>query len=231
MRASSNTLPGDNLYPVKRTWEDTLVLFTFNTQKRGELELEHENERLGELTELFAERRSAAVDFSGYVTSQNGTEWQVAGITVLISPETLQPNGPVLVGAAVHVKGQTQGDGIVHAGQIELLPSDMKLPEVQDTESGNEQENIEAPNQQEVEDSGIRSATETPVVKATKTPESEVNPSSESSDKESISNSNDNKSSEDTNTSNDGASSKEDKNKTDSNDGGESDSSSDIIIM
>ncbi len=63
VRASSNSLPGDNLYPVKRTWEDTLLLLTFDAQKRGELELEHEHERLDELNELFTEGRSASVDF------------------------------------------------------------------------------------------------------------------------------------------------------------------------
>ena len=89
VRASSNSLPGDNLYPVKRTWEDTLLLLTFDAQKRGELELEHEHERLDELNELFTEGRSASVDFRGYVTSQNGSEWLVAGIPVLISADTL----------------------------------------------------------------------------------------------------------------------------------------------
>jgi hypothetical protein len=29
VRASSSTLPGDNLYGVKRTWEDVRLLFVF----------------------------------------------------------------------------------------------------------------------------------------------------------------------------------------------------------
>lgn len=41
VRAASTTLPGDNLYPVKRTWEDVLVAFTFNVQQRDALEVEH----------------------------------------------------------------------------------------------------------------------------------------------------------------------------------------------
>src|ERR1043165_1511355 len=68
VRAASTTLPGDHLYPVKRTWEDVLVAFTFNLQQRDALEVEHENERLQELQELFAEKRSAQVDFAGSVT-------------------------------------------------------------------------------------------------------------------------------------------------------------------
>jgi hypothetical protein len=34
VRAATTTLPGDNLYPVKRTWEGVLVLFTFDIQAR-----------------------------------------------------------------------------------------------------------------------------------------------------------------------------------------------------
>src|SRR5688500_5463942 len=78
VRAASTTLPGDNLYPVKRTWEDVLLLFTLNGQQREALEVEHENKRLEELNELFAKGRTAEVDFAGLVMLQNGNEWRVA---------------------------------------------------------------------------------------------------------------------------------------------------------
>ena len=58
VRAASNTLPGDQLYPVKRTWEDVLVFMTFDSQQRNALEVEHENERITELKDLFAAKRS-----------------------------------------------------------------------------------------------------------------------------------------------------------------------------
>ena len=64
VQAASTTLPGDNLYPVKRTWEDVHVLLTFNNQAREALEVAHENERLDELNDLFTEGRSAKVDFA-----------------------------------------------------------------------------------------------------------------------------------------------------------------------
>ena len=69
VQAASTTLPGDNLYPVKRTWEDVRVIFTFDTQAREALEVAHENERLDELNDLFTEGRSANVDFAGTVMS------------------------------------------------------------------------------------------------------------------------------------------------------------------
>ena len=134
VRAASSTLPGDGLYPVKRTWEDILLLFTFDMKEREALEFEHENERLEELHELFAEGRSANVDFAGYVTRLSGDEWRVSGITVFISSQTRMPGQEVLVGEAVRVKGQIQNGMSVMAERIELLPPGSKVPEVEDNE-------------------------------------------------------------------------------------------------
>ncbi|HSK87093.1 MAG TPA: DUF5667 domain-containing protein, partial [Anaerolineales bacterium] len=121
VRAASTTLPGDQLYPVKRTWEDVLLLFTFNSQQREALEVEHENERHHELRELFAEGRSEDVDFSGVVTRQDGNEWVVAGVPVVVSSQTELRDAPIVVGNAVRVRGETRGDGIVLAERIRLL--------------------------------------------------------------------------------------------------------------
>lgn len=131
VRASSSSLPGDNLYPVKRTWERLSLWLTFNAVVREELEFEHENERLEELNELLALGRSAEVDFAGYVTLRSSDEWRVSGIAVFISADTRLPDGQVLTGAAVRVRGQTVNGGVA-AQRIELLPSGVKLPEVDD---------------------------------------------------------------------------------------------------
>ena len=173
VRASSNTLPGDNLYPVKRTWEDVLVLLTFDMNKREILELEYENERLDEVHELFAEGRSAQVDFSGYVTRQSGDMWRVSGISIFISPQTRLPDQQVLAGAAVRVKAQLQ-DGRVVADQIDLLPAGSKLPEVDDNE--NEQEGITLSNN---EASGTGSGEDAPKVQISQTPISKFEPKNE----------------------------------------------------
>jgi hypothetical protein len=162
--ASSNTLPGDNLYPVKRTWEGVRLLFTFNGPEREALELEQENERLHELNELFKEGRSAEVDFNGLVTSQNWNEWVVSGVRVLISSQTDIRDQGIVVGHPVEVRGITQGDGTVLAERIKLLSSDGKLLDVEDgheTEAGNEN------------NSGPGSGEEQPAIEETETPEIE----------------------------------------------------------
>lgn len=177
--AASTTLPGDNLYPVKRTWEDVLLLFTFNLQEREALEIEHENERLHELMELFAEGRSAEVDFAGIVTSQNGNEWIVSpGVPVVLSAQTEVRDGPIVVGSAVRVRGQTQSNGVVLAERIRLLSSDAKLPDIGD-EPEIEEENHEGPSQPNEDNSGPGSEGNEPNVEETETPESGSNSNDE----------------------------------------------------
>ena len=162
--ASSNTLPGDDLYPVKRTWEGLRLFFTFNGQEREALELEHENERLHELNELLKKGRSAEVKFNGLFTNQNGNEWMVAGVRVLISSQTDIRDQGIVVGNPVEVRGITQDNGTVLAERIKLLSSDEKLPEVEDQqESGGGNEN----------NSGPGSGEEQPRVEETETSESE----------------------------------------------------------
>ena len=179
--AASTTLPGDNLYPVKRTWEDVLTLFTFNIQSRTALEVEHENERLTELSEVFAQGRSVEVDFSGRVTRQTGNLWLVAGIPVAISAQTELPSQPVVVGDAIRVEGATQQDGAVLAKEIKLLPAGVPLPTIHDDDSFEvEQEHSGESNQTGEDNSGKGSDGESVNGEATQTSEPESNSGSSS---------------------------------------------------
>ena len=132
VEASSTTLPGDNLYPVKRTWEDVRIFLTLNSQAREALEVEHENERLDELNELFTEGRSVGVDFSGMVMSQNGDLWEVSKIPVLVSSQTQFGTQPIVIGNSVRVKGSTQSGGTVLAERVDLLPNGILPPQLDD---------------------------------------------------------------------------------------------------
>jgi hypothetical protein len=134
VRASSAALPGDSLYRVKRSWENFMLAFTFDSGDREILEVEHENERLEELNELFASGRSAMVDFAGIITRESGAGWWISNILVIV-PDGIVPSGqPIQVGSAVRVYGRTGGNGIVLAERIESLPAGAALPEIEEHE-------------------------------------------------------------------------------------------------
>ena len=128
VRASTTSLPGDNLYPVKRTWEDVRLLFTFEKVQRVNLEMEYETERLGEIGELLAEGRIEPISFSGYVTAQTDSQWTVSGIPVAISAQTVLSGEPVTVGTAVTVYGMTTLAGSVEAHSINTVPAGTPIP-------------------------------------------------------------------------------------------------------
>ena len=218
--ASSNTLPGDNLYPVKRTWEGVRLFFTFNGPEREALELEHENERLDEVKELFGEGRSAEVDFKGLVTSQNGNEWVVADVRVLISDQTEIRDQGIVVGSAVRVRGVTQGNNTILAERIRLLSS-----ELPDTDDGHESEEGNENN------SGPGSEDEGPKVEETLTPELENDNSGSNNDSGTNDNLNDNGSndsnSNDNGGSNDNSGSDDNSGSNDNDNGSSNDNSND----
>lgn len=179
VRAAADTLPGDNLYPVKRTWEDLSLFLTFDSQLRETLEVERENERVYELQKLLAEGRSAEVDFSGWVTRQNGNEWVVSpGITVVLSDQTEVQDGPIVVNNAVRVRGWTQENGIVLAERVRLLDSDAKLPDLDNEPEIEVENNNEGPSHQEEDNSGPGSGDDAPRIE--ETPESAFEPKEES---------------------------------------------------
>lgn len=163
VRAAANTLPGDNLYPVKRTWEGLSLFLTFNPQLRETLEVEHENERVYEVQTLLAEGRSAEVDFSGWVTSQNGNEWTVSpGVKVVLTDQTEIRDGPIGVGSAIRVRGQTQANGIVLVERIRLLESDDQLPTIGEQPEIDSENNNEGTSEPGEDNSGPGSGDETP---------------------------------------------------------------------
>lgn len=141
VRASGGALPGDNLYPVKRTLEDVRLLLVFSPQSREELEGEFEQERLHEVDELLAEGRHETIAFKGVVTDQNGDLWVVSGVPVQITPESRLPGTPVTVGTAVMLQGRTNARGFVEAEYIELLGSNILLPTSVPTEIETNEDN------------------------------------------------------------------------------------------
>ena len=123
VNASSTALPGEGLYPVKRTWEDIRLLFVFDEHERNLLKYEFEDERLGEVDELLTEGRHEAVQIAGVFMEANGKTY-VSGIQVFV-PSNIQLPGN---GTSVLLTGTTNADGFVEAITIDLLPDGSVVP-------------------------------------------------------------------------------------------------------
>ena len=126
--ASNGALPGDQLYSVKRSWEDLRLFFAFSPAGREGLESEFEQERVDEISKLLTEGRKEPIAFAGLVTSQSNEEWNVSGITVMITSNSRLPVDPVSIGAPVMVIGHTNAQGFVQVDTLETLGPGTSLP-------------------------------------------------------------------------------------------------------
>lgn len=133
--ASATALPGENLYPVKRTWEDLKLFFIFNKDDRDAVKSQFEIERLHEVNELLAEGRHELIQFAGVFMQVNGVNY-VSGVTVLIPANLQLPEN----GAAVIVTGRTNAQGFVELESIEPLPDGAFVPVGQPVEVESESE-------------------------------------------------------------------------------------------
>lgn len=133
--ASSTSLPGQQLYPVKRTWESVRLLLTFSPQQRDLVESDFEQERLDEISELLGRRISAPITFSGLLSMQADGRWTVSGIPVSVGNLTTLPATPISAGAPVTVTGVTRPDGVVEAQDVQVLQPGASLPPLEPSEA------------------------------------------------------------------------------------------------
>jgi len=140
--ASSSALPGENLYPVKLTWENVRLFFSFSHEAHEALEHAFENERLHEVNELLMEGRHETIRFAGVYMEVSGVAY-VSGIHIVILDTSIVPIEPLLNGMAVEVTGHTNAEGFVDIESIALLPAGSVVPagppvEIKDENNNNE---------------------------------------------------------------------------------------------
>ncbi len=155
--ASNSALPGDSLYPVKRTWEDVRLVLVVNPTSREHLEDQYEQERLHEVDELLVEKRPETITFAGMVTDQIGDQWVVSGIAVQITPNSQLPLVPVMVGSSIMVRGRTNAQGFVEAERVTYLETDLALPTVVPTKVEDSKDTENSGNSEtEINDNGFQ---------------------------------------------------------------------------
>ena len=134
--ASADSLPGDALYPVKRSWENTRLALTLSEPSRRALESEFAEERRAEVQAVIELGRPVIVEFQGTLRT-TGEAWMVDGLSVEVDGET-EMTGDVTVGQPITVRAQVQTDGklvglkIVGKGTGQGSPTD--LPSIRPTD-------------------------------------------------------------------------------------------------
>jgi len=117
-QTSASALPGDSLYPVKRSVEKVRLQFAPNDASRQNLEQEFDLRRKSEVQELIKGKRSAPVTFSGAAKRDSSGDWTVNGIPVEI-PQVDQSG--ISQGHDVEIEGVSKEDGRVWATVVQPI--------------------------------------------------------------------------------------------------------------
>lgn len=119
--ASANSLPGDPLYDVKRTWEEVQLNLTSDAQARQDFEAQLMEKRKAEVDSLVRLKRQATFEVQGVLETMEGERWTVSGLTFVVTDETIVVGEPA-IGMRVRVKGRVELDGTLMALWIHALP-------------------------------------------------------------------------------------------------------------
>jgi hypothetical protein len=118
--AAAESLPGDQLYGVKRSWEEVSLFFAFPSDARANYEAKLALERRREVSALMAQRRTVSgVSFTAMIQAIELDEWTVSALPMRLTEQT-------------DVQGQPAvGDFIAILGDInkgELLAAKIIIP-------------------------------------------------------------------------------------------------------
>ncbi|MEJ2737652.1 MAG: DUF5667 domain-containing protein [Anaerolineae bacterium] len=116
---SAGSLPGDNLYPVKRFAENVRYALTLDPVARQQLEAEFAAEREKEVRTVLDSGRLATVEFRGNLEALGDGLWGVSGLEVILTDQTVIVGQPA-VGAMVLVQARSAGDGTLLALRLEV---------------------------------------------------------------------------------------------------------------
>jgi hypothetical protein len=122
---SARAIPGDLLYPIKTTAEKVQWFFTFNPGVKAELIQEFSDRRVEEARAVLNLGRAVDVPLLGRLEAMTGDEWQIAGLQVTITQQTVIRGRPT-IGMIVQGMAHAPGDGKLMALYIEPAPAEDK---------------------------------------------------------------------------------------------------------
>lgn len=121
---SAESLPGDQIYPLKLVVENLRMQFNPAQDSRSFSKSQYNQRRINEVQHLLDMKREEPVVFSGIVEETTQEFWIVADILVKVTDET-NFSGEVGRGTLVEVFGATTSDGWVAAQEIKLRTKDL----------------------------------------------------------------------------------------------------------
>jgi hypothetical protein len=170
--AASGSLPGDQLYPVKLTWENIQLKLAIAQPEQVALEERFDQERVKEIHDLINIKRSEEVKFYGEVQGMFPGQIIVSSVTVAITPNT-RIDGIIQINTWVRVEGETQPDGLVVANRIKVespLPDNDGLKKEDDSGSSSGGDDSNNSSGKSGGDGSVK--TKSPEIDQTETPES-----------------------------------------------------------
>lgn len=118
IEATNQALPGDWLYPVKRTVEQVRLSFIRSEAPRSAYLEQVRSTRIEEAREIVAIGREALVEFEAPYVGRDGFWWTVDGLQVLVPPEVWPGEAPPQ-GSALRIRAQAT-DGTLKASAIDV---------------------------------------------------------------------------------------------------------------
>jgi len=116
--ASSGSIPGDALYPVKQSVESLRVALTVDHQSRQALQTQFDGRRLLEVQALLQLHRQAVVEFEDVLQAiGNNGWWTIGPFAVRVTDSTVVVGEPT-PGGRVRVQVRVVGDGTLAALQV-----------------------------------------------------------------------------------------------------------------
>lgn len=123
LAASSYSLPGEPLYPMKLARQELHLALTFDPVSQASLERRLEAQRRREVGLALAAANRGEVHFAGTLEEVQADRWDVSGLTIQLDERTKIGAEPAL-GAQLRVRGRLPGDGSLRAVEIEVLSSE-----------------------------------------------------------------------------------------------------------
>jgi hypothetical protein len=124
--ASTHSLPGDALYPVKMAAQQTRLFLTRDSEMHRQLEEQFSAQQRRDVQSVLNAGRRVDVEFRGTLERMDETLWVVDGLAVSLQDGTTILGRPYL-GATIHVRGIVPGDGSLLATWLEVESEEMPV--------------------------------------------------------------------------------------------------------